>query len=198
MSQKDSWDRLYEKDDRLWKGDTDVILPFEGLVLELGVGNGKGLTSLSTKTVPIGLDISHQALLSCLRWHILPLLQGDVTSLPFKDRCLPGITASHLFGHLMQAERIKAAQEIYRVLSDDGRLYLSVFGDGDMRCGKGREIEERTFERGNGIICHYFQEGEAASLFPDMHVEREWVRTMSKRYYGREEVRQERRVLLHK
>jgi len=198
MSQKDSWDLLYERDDRLWKRGPDVVLPFEGKVLELGVGNGKGLAALSSRTEPIGLDFSRRALLSCRRWHSLPLLQGDVTALPFQDRCLPCITASHLFGHLMLAERQKAAKEIVRVLSDDGRLYLSVFGDGDMRFGKGREIEERTFERGNGIICHYFQEGEAASLFPDMHLELEWVRTVSKRYYGREEVRQERRALLCK
>jgi SAM-dependent methyltransferase len=198
MSQKDSWDRLYERDDRPWKGDSDAILPFEGPVLELGEGTGKGLAALSPRTDPIGLDLSRPALLSCRRWHSLPLLQGDATSLPFQDRCLPCITVSHLLGHLLLTDRQKAAREIARVLSDDGRLYVNVFGDGDMRCGKGREVEERTFERGNGIICHYFQEGEAASLFPDMHLEHEWVRTVSKRYHGREEVRQERRALLHK
>ncbi|MCX6650754.1 MAG: methyltransferase domain-containing protein [Methanomassiliicoccales archaeon] len=198
MSQKESWDRLYKRDDRPWKGDPDATLPFEGTVLELGVGNGKGLAALSTNTQPIGLDFSRQALWSCRRWRSLPLLQGDVTALPIRDACMPSIATSHVLGHLLLPDRIDAAMEITRVLANDGRLFISVFGDGDMRCGKGTEVEQRTYERGNGIICHYFAEGEVIELFPDLQLEEEWTRCVSKRYHGRDEVRQERRALLRK
>jgi ubiquinone/menaquinone biosynthesis C-methylase UbiE len=167
-------------------------------VLELGIGNGKGLTVLSDRAEPIGLDFSRQALLSCRRWHSLPLVQGDATSLPFRDGCFQFVAASHLLGHLTQQDRLKAAQEMVRVLVDGGGAYINVFGELDMRYGKGHEVEERTYERGNGIIYHYFLDGEVEALFPKLKVERSWERLLSKRFLGRDELRQERRLLLRK
>ncbi|HUT27693.1 MAG TPA: class I SAM-dependent methyltransferase [Methanomassiliicoccales archaeon] len=196
MNTRDSWDRLYAGDDRPWKGEPEAFLPTEGSVLELGVGNGKGLSAFSLDAVPIGLDFSRQALISCRRWHSLPLIQGNVTALPFKDGSFPFVSASHVLGHLIQEERRKAAQEMVRVMTQGGSIYINVFGEGDMRCGKGTEIEERTYERGNGIVCHYFLPGEIGSLFPGLKVIRNWERCVHKRYHGQEEVRQERRYLL--
>ncbi|MCG7844821.1 MAG: class I SAM-dependent methyltransferase [Methanomassiliicoccales archaeon] len=198
MSLRDSWDRLYSGDDRPWKGDADFDLSGHGAVLELGVGNGKGLTVLSTEARPIGLDFSRQALLSCRRWHSLPLVQGDVTALPFKEGCFQFVSAAHVLGHLLLEDRIKAAAEALRVLTDGGRMYINVFGEQDMRYGKGTEVEERTYERGNGIICHYFVEGEVEALFSQLSVEKSWERRVTKRFHGKDEVRQERRLLLRK
>jgi ubiquinone/menaquinone biosynthesis C-methylase UbiE len=198
MNLRDSWDRLYSSDDRPWKGDADFRLPGQGTLLELGVGNGKGLTVLSAEARPIGLDFSRQALLSCRRWHSLPLVQGDATALPFKEGCFEFVSASHVLGHLLLKDRIEAASEMLRVLADDGGIYINVFGEQDMRCGKGPEVEERTYERGNGIICHYFMEDEVETLFSRSNVERVWERRVTKRFHGKDEIRQERRLLLRK
>ncbi len=196
MSSRESWDLFYARDDRPWKGGTEAKLQVEGPVLELGVGNGKGLTVLSYMAEPIGLDFSRQALRSCRRWHALPLVQGNVTALPFRDGCFDLISASHLLGHLLSEDRVRAADEMVRVLGRRGAIYLNVFGEEDMRYGNGRVLEERTFERGNGIFCHYFTPGELESLFPSLTVQRSWERRVSKRYHGKEEIRQERRALL--
>jgi len=196
MNARDSWDRLYAGDHRPWKGEPEAFLPTEGSVLELGVGNGKGLSAFSLDAIPIGLDFSRQALVSCRRWHSLPLLQGDITALPFKDGSFPFVSASHVLGHLLLEERRKAAKEMVRVVTQGGSIYINVFGEEDMRCGKGSEVEERTFEKGNGIICHYFCQGEVESLFSRSGVHRTWERRIPKRYHGHDEVRQERRYLL--
>ena len=198
MRGREAWDRLYRGEGRPWKGEPDATVPLAGRVLELGVGNGKGLSALPVDADPIGLDFSMDALLSCRRWRPVPLVQGDATSLPFRDGCFPSVSASHVLGHLLEDDRQKAAEEISRVLEDGGLLYVSVFGDQDMRCGKGGQVERGTFERGNGIICHYFSEGEVAGLFSGLRPEREWERRLVKRYHGREEVRQERRGLFRK
>jgi SAM-dependent methyltransferase len=190
-----AWDHLYRDGGRPWKGLPEEGLEARGTVLELGVGNGKNLTALRPAERIIGLDRSRQALLSCRRWHTLPLVLGDAVSLPFRDRCFDLVCASHLLGHLLEEERRRAAREMVRVLAGDGRIYVSVFGERDMRCGKGEEVEERTFLRGNGIICHYFLEGEVESLFEGLRTERSWVREMGKRFHMREELRQERRAL---
>jgi len=198
MSGRVAWDRLYAQDGRPWKGGTDERLPLKGTVLELGVGNGKGIDSLPSEAHAIGLDFSRQALLSCRRWQNVRLVQGDVTALPFREGSVPSISASHILGHLTLNGRRQAAREIHRVLMEGGSLYVNVFGEQDMRCGKGLEMEERSYERGNGIICHYFKEGEVTSLFPGLTVEREWERRLTKRFHGRDVVRQELRALLRK
>ena len=192
----EAWDRLYRDGGRPWKGVPEEKVEVDGTVLELGVGNGKNLTALCSGDRVIGLDLSRQALLSCRAWHPIPLVLGDTTSLPFRDRCFDLVSASHLLGHLLRVERERAAREMIRVLAEDGRIFLGVFGERDMRCGKGREVEERTYQRGNGIVCHYFLEGEAESLFGGLRVDRSWVREVRKRFHGREELRQERRSIL--
>ncbi|MDD1771531.1 MAG: class I SAM-dependent methyltransferase [Methanomassiliicoccales archaeon] len=195
MSSREGWDRLYSGDSRPWKGESQDLLEIDGAVLELGIGNGKGLSLFSGNATPIGLDFSRQALLSCREWHSIPLVLGDVTALPFRDACFPFISASHVLGHLLTEERKRAAAEIVRVLSLDGKVFVNVFGEEDMRCGSGREVEERTYERGNGIICHYFLENEMDELFPSLRVERSWERRVHKRFHGQDEVRQERRII---
>ncbi len=198
MSARESWDRLYERDARPWKGSCEQELPMHGLLLELGIGNGKNLTSFPSDASIIGLDFSRSALRGCAKIHRIPLLQADVTALPFRDGSFPNVAASHVLGHLDRDSMRKASAEIGRVLQKGGLLYVSVFGEEDMRFGKGEEVEERTFRRGNGVISHYFLENEVPELFPDLRTIRVWERRMEKRILGKPEVRQERRFLLIK
>jgi hypothetical protein len=39
-------------------------------------------------------------------------------------------------------------------------MFIRVFSIKDFRYGKGKEIEENSFVRGNGIITHYFKDDE--------------------------------------
>jgi len=198
MSARESWDLLYERDDRPWKGSCDEELPMHGLVLELGIGNGKNLTAFPSDAAIIGLDFSRSALRACGKLNRIPLLQADVTALPFQDGCFPNVSASHVLGHLDQASMREASLEIGRVLQRGGLLYVSVFGEEDMRFGRGEEVEPRTFRRGNGVITHYFLEKEVPELFPDLRTITAWERRMEKRILGKAEIRQERRFLLVK
>ncbi len=198
MTSRQSWDLLYERDDRPWKGSCDEVIPMNGLVLELGIGNGKNLTAFPADTSFIGLDFSRPALLACASRHDIPLLQADITALPFPDQVFPNVAASHILGHLDSASLLKASREIERVLKVGGTLYVSVFGEEDMRFGRGEEVEDRTFQRGNGVMTRYFLENEVPELFPTLKTIRSWERRMEKRILGKVEIRQERRFLLLK
>lgn len=96
------------------------------------------------------------------------MLQADVCELPLADGQFTAVSAIHILEHLLAAERLKAAKEINRLLSPDGLLFVRVFATADMRYGKGSEIEENTFVRGNGINYHYFTKEELVQLFSSL------------------------------
>ena len=49
-------------------------------------------------------------------------------------------------------------------------MMLEGFGKSDLRFGEGNEVEDSSFLRGNGIMTHYFQEGEIPSLFGNLRL----------------------------
>jgi hypothetical protein len=67
-------------------------------------------------------------------------------------------------------DRFSIARELSRVLRPGGHALVEVFGRQDIRYGEGEEVEEATFLRGNGIITHYFRQGEVASMFSELQV----------------------------
>jgi SAM-dependent methyltransferase len=123
---------------------------------------GRGWEIIAADIAPYAMRLcrnaSPSAAVSCI--------VADGRSLPFRDRSFDGVLAWHVLGHVVRPERDRMAGEILRVLRPEGTLFFRGFAVGDMRYGKGREIEPGTFRRGNGIATHYFTEPEIRMLFP--------------------------------
>ncbi|MBN1322722.1 MAG: class I SAM-dependent methyltransferase [Methanotrichaceae archaeon] len=188
-----AWDCDYERRGRLWGGAGDLPeLPQDSRILELGCGDGKTLGLAADRGLPvIGLDISKQALaLARGAAPAAPLILADARALPFRDGCIDYILAYHVFGHLLEGERRAAAREAARVLRPGGRLFFRDFGRGDMRYGRGEEVEQGTFRRGAGTITHYFSPEEAAALFCWMRVAHVEAVRWTMRIRGSEVVRE--------
>ncbi len=169
----DAWDRDYRSRGRLWGGGAKNLpeLPEDSVVLELGCGDGKTLAAMQGRSWDItALDISPEALRlsrSALGTEV-SLLQADARLLPFKGESFDAVFAFHVTGHVLQAGRELIAHEVWRVLRPGGRLFFREFGAEDMRAGRGEEVEPGTFQRGSGVITHYFTEEEVANLFRDL------------------------------
>ena len=172
MEQREAWGRRYREEAGLWRGRARPLpeLPRGSRVLDAGCGNGKGLLAMAERGWRVtGVDFSDEAVRLCetalgRRGLSAELLVADATELPFDDATFDAVVATHLLGHLLEAGRRKAAAELARVAMPGGGLYARVFSRGDMRFGRGKEMEPATFERGNGIIVHYFEAGELARL----------------------------------
>jgi len=189
-----AWDRDYERRGRLWGGAGDLPeLPQGSRILELGCGDGKTLTLAADRGLQsIGLDISKQALaLARGAAPASPLILADARALPFRDACFDYILAYHVFGHLLEGERRASAREAARVLLPGGRLFFREFGRGDMRFGRGEEVEQGTFRRGVGTITHYFTPEEAGALFCGMQAIRAEAVRWTMRIMGQEVMREE-------
>lgn len=171
---REAWQRLYAKHG-LQYGGTGDLGPLEqhlkkGMVaLDAGCGDGKTTEQIARRCDVVGCDFSREALMSLRsareREGIVDLVECNISYLPFESEKFDAVTCVHTLSHMPLKERTRAAAELSRVLKKDGYLLAEGFGKGDLRFGEGDEVEDSSFLRGNGILTHYFQEGEMLSLF---------------------------------
>lgn len=152
----------YKRRGARWAGAVALPpLPKDAVILETGCGNGKTLSALKNSRT-VGIDIAKEAvrLAGCA-----DAVSGDIRSLPFLDNSFDAVFCWHVLGHLKEADRKTAAEELFRVTKPGGTLFFKAFSAADFRCGKGEEAEPRTYLRGDGMLTHYFTKEETACLF---------------------------------
>lgn len=195
MDEMNAWDEQYRRKKEMWRGRASLPFTFAPgeKVLELGCGNGKTAAALLAEGASvIGIDQSMQALVRCVL--SVPalkgsLVQGDVRSIPFRDGCFDTVVCIHVLEHLAQEGRRTAVKEMFRLLRPGGRLLFQAFSISDMRYGKGEELEENTFRRGDGISYHYFDDDEVERTFDAFSMIKMGHRPMPKTYHGKDLVR---------
>nr|WP_319540538.1 class I SAM-dependent methyltransferase [uncultured Methanospirillum sp.] len=170
FSQQYAWDRRYSEKGRQW-GNAPTEFSHTsscGTILELGVGDGKNLRVRGNRDAFfIGLDFSPAALCICRSDPQLAgvhLLLGDACYIPLRSSSVDLVYAHHILGHLSSLLQPLLIEEVFRVLKPRGMLALTVFASGDMREGKGEEVEASTYIRGDGIITRYFTPEEISHL----------------------------------
>jgi SAM-dependent methyltransferase len=176
---RDAWQRLYSRHGLQYGGSGDLgplahLLRSDMLILDAGCGDGKTTEILSRKCEVVGIDFSREALLTFrtqrLRENEANLVEGNVTQLPFVDEKFDSVACVHTLSHMLERDRKTAALELSRVTKTGGYVFVEGFGREDMRFGEGEETESASFLRGNGILTHYFSEGEMPGLFPGLQV----------------------------
>jgi SAM-dependent methyltransferase len=118
--------------------------------------------------------------------------------MPFESEKFEAVVCVHALSHLSEQDRRVAASEMGRILRLDGYLFVEGFGDRDIRSGVGQEVEKSSFLRGNGILTHYYGEGEIQSLFDGMEVLYDAVAARRVAYGPAAGRRELRRVLMRK
>jgi len=185
------WEENYSSRGPLWGGAVHSlpVLPPDARVLELGCGNGKTLSVMNQRGWNVtGIDISPRAIQ--LARKTFPEVQeiclavADVRRMPFGAGSFDAVFAFHILGHLPAAYRADALQEICRVTRAGGRVYFRDFSTRDFRYGRGKETEQGTFLRGNGIRTHYFTMEEVAGLFTGFLAESAETSTWAMRVKG--------------
>ncbi len=187
------WNREYSQSGALWRGPAhfDFSIRNGSKVLELGCGNGKTLSALPRECEVTAIDPSKKAVELCralaeAEGIEAQIIEADVCELPFKDASFDAVVAFHVLEHLIAEDREKAVEEIHRVLAPGGSLLVKVFSTRDMRCGKGKEIEQGTFLRGKGIYYHYFTCDGLRSLLNGFREKSLSVERRLVRYHGEE------------
>ena len=109
----------------------DVQDPHEGFVLDVGCGNGSYLDELlARKCSAVGVDLS-PGMLTAAQAIGQPLVNADVTALPFPPGCFTTVLAPHMLYHV--EDRESAAAELRRVLRPGGACIAVTNGRDHMR-----------------------------------------------------------------
>lgn len=165
--QRKAWNDLYRTQGRQWRGIADVDVPFApgDKVLDVGCGNGKTSAALMEMgCIVTGMDFSEEAVEHCARsFPDMRSVCASATSLPFEDNEFDGVVMVHVLEHLTSDEIAAAAAEAFRVLKNNGILFIRSFSANDMRSGS---MNENSISlRGNGIRYTYRSEDELADAF---------------------------------
>ncbi len=171
---REAWQRLYSKRGLQYGGSGDLgpldqHLRTGMLALDAGCGDGKTTEALARKCQVVGCDFSREALFALRsgrdRDGVADLVECNINYLPFESEKFDAVACVHTLSHMPLKERTVAAGELARIMRPGGYLLAEGFGKGDLRFGEGDEVEDSSFMRGNGILTHYFQEGELLALF---------------------------------
>ena len=112
-----------------------------GLCLDLGCGPGWHLDLLAPS---IGLDLSRE--MTKLAHKHGPVVQGDLTVLPFARESIGGIWASRTIVHLPRTEVPAALAEMHRVMKSDATAHIWLFeGDDEAVQFDNDSLPGRTF-----------------------------------------------------
>jgi ubiquinone/menaquinone biosynthesis C-methylase UbiE len=169
------WEEDYSRRGILWSGVTHDLpeLPVGSRVLELGCGNGKTLSVMIHRGWDVtAIDFSPRAVTlsreRCKGTSSCEFIVADARFLPFKSNSFDAVFAIHILGHMGEPDRNLMPSELAHSLKPGGILFFSDFSTDDFRCGSGHETEAATFQRGTGIITHYFSRQEVIDIFSNL------------------------------
>lgn len=141
-------------------------------VLVPGSGYGRNAVFFHTKGFEVtGIEMSGEALRLAeednpgITYH-----HGSVLDMPFDDRRYDAVYCYNVLHLLCRKEREIFVEKCLDPLAEGGVMFFAVFSEKESSFGKGRMIEENSFESKPGRIVHYYTELDLVAQFPGCSV----------------------------
>lgn len=145
--------------------------------LDIGAGAGRhcklasdlGFETYGVDTSLVGLQHARQRIPETTSRHLLA--QADMSALPFADSTFRLVLSYGVFYYGTADEMRQAIAETHRVLIPGGRAFVVLRTVDDYRFGKGRKLEENTFQldiadtNEFGTVEHFLQAEDIDQCF---------------------------------
>ena len=129
-------------------------------ILVPGAGYGRNtklFTDANLKVV--GIEVSESAISIAKNFNPkTQFFQGSVLDMPFDDERYDGIYCCNVLHLFLKDDRISFLKKCYEQLTAKGFVFFVVFSDKERSFGKGKRIEENTYESKPWRPTHYFTE----------------------------------------
>ncbi len=172
------WEKRFQDEGKIWgdlpsntaghafelfqkKGVKSVLIPGSGY------GRNTKLFSHANFSV-VGIEISKRAIALAKEFDPLTIYyQGSVLDMPFSSDLFDGIYCFNVLHLFLERERRIFVEKCYNQLKPRGYAFFVAFSVEEESYGKGKEIEENTFESKPGRPVHYFSKNDLIRHFYD-------------------------------
>lgn len=175
------WDDRFLHEGRIW-GDTPSVTAACASehfkrdrvrsVLVPGCGYGRNAVFFFRNGFSVtGIEMSGEALrLAEQNNPGITYYQGSVLDMPFDDLRYDAVYCYNVLHLLRKREREIFVEKCRGQLREGGFMFAAVFSERESSYGKGRMVEEHTFESKPGRFVHYYTEEDLVAQFPGFTV----------------------------
>lgn len=103
----------------------NVQIPKNSYILDIGCGTGANLKSFSKYGKSFGIDVSPLAIKYSSMRGCSNLVRANINNLPFKKNIFDIVNLLDILYHKMVDEDKKALDEIYRIIKQGGRIFIT-------------------------------------------------------------------------
>jgi SAM-dependent methyltransferase len=175
------WNRRFDKEGRIWgecPSRTAVraatIFRQYGVqkLLVPGAGYGRNADYFAAEGFMVhGIEISDVAIgLAARGAEGVTYYRGSVLDMPFSGDCYDAVYCFNVLHLFRAADRRALIGKCADQLRPGGVVYFTVFSDKEPTYGKGKKVEEHTFESKPGRPVHYFSDADLRDHFADFEI----------------------------
>ncbi len=161
-------------------------IPPDAPVLDVGCGRGRNTRYLSHLGFTVyGCDWSGIALneaKALAQTDSYPFYSvADLTQLPFPTGSFAAVCCVHVLPYLLLAHIRQGIGEMWRVLRQDGWLYIDLLDQADAEYGCGLKLEQDTYLDEDGVPLHFSTKSEVEMLFEDFLIQQQTLHELGRR-----------------
>lgn len=141
-------------------------------VLAPGAGYGRNTKLFTDANLEVvGIEVSESAInIAKVLDPKTKFFQGSVLDMPFDDEIYDGIYSCNVLHLFLKEDRHSFLKKCSNQLGKNGFAFFVVFSEKERSFGKGKRIEENTFESKPWRPVHYFTETDLRQHFKDFSV----------------------------
>lgn len=173
---KDYWNSRFQKESEIWGQNhsktAELCLEYFSRfgiknILILGVGYGRNAHFFEKNGLSVeGIEISDQAIkIARNNGLTFPIYEGNVLDMPFNDKKYGGIYCFNVLHLFTKEDRINFIDKCDKQLNPGGIIFFTAFSENESSYGRGKKVEENTFESKPGRPVHYFTDEDLRSHF---------------------------------
>ena len=175
-----SWEKVYKEKGQVQSKVRDIVedlLEFKksGIVLDLGCGTGRHSVFLVENGFEVYAGDVSETAIKIIKEKGKPIQASVFTKekIPFEDNFFDVIIVTTVLSHSLVKDIKESVKEINRVLKKDGLVVFCDLSIDDSHFGKGKKVEENSFEKIPGLlehVHHFFTKEEILNLFKNYKV----------------------------
>ena len=141
-------------------------------ILIPGAGYGRNAKLFTDSNLEVvGIEVSKSAINIAKKFNPKTrFFHGSVLDMPFEDEKYDGIYCFNVLHLFLKNARVLFLSKCYNQLKTGGFDFFVVFSDKERSFGKGKQVEENTFESKLGRPVHYFTESDLRKHFREFSV----------------------------